>query len=114
MLGGDQIHYRDNAIPTANMMLVKLLLNSIISNTHALFITTNISNFNLNALLKLPEDVCIHISNVPDEIISENSLKDKVGEDGIIYVEIQKGMCGLHQAGTLAQELLCQHFGQLG
>ena len=51
----------------------------------------------------------INIAQILDEIISEDNLKGKVHIDGLFYIEIQKGMYGLSQAGMLANKLLkCQ------
>ena len=48
----------------------------------------------------------INIAQIPDEIISEYNLKGKVHIDGYVYIEIQKGMYGLPQAGMLANKQL--------
>ena len=45
-LGGDCINYPDDCrIPVADMLVVKILLNSIISTKGETFITMDISNF---------------------------------------------------------------------
>ena len=43
----------------------------------------------------------IPITQIPDEIITEYNLRHKVHTDGAVYIEIQKGMYGLPQAGML-------------
>ena len=49
VLGGNQIHCDfDVGTPTANMLLVKILLNSVVSIPGAKFMTINISDFYLN------------------------------------------------------------------
>ena len=48
----------------------------------------------------------MRITDIPDEIVQEYKLKDKVTTEGYIYLEVRKGMYGLPQAGLLAQELL--------
>ena len=52
--------------------------------------------------------------DVPEAIIVEYKLHEKVTTDGHVYVEIQKGMYGLPQAGILAQQLLEQRLNQHG
>ncbi len=52
------------------------------------------------------EYVRIRIEDIPDEIIEEYGLHEKVADDGHVYIKICKGMYGLPQAGILAQELL--------
>ena len=44
----------------------------------------------------------ILLAHIPDEIIAEYALKNKVHSDGTIYIDIRKGMYGLPQAGMLA------------
>ena len=48
----------------------------------------------------------IPLAHIPDEIITEYALKNKVHSDGAVYIEIRKGMYGLPQAGMLANQLL--------
>ena len=48
----------------------------------------------------------IPIAQIPEEIIAEYNLKNKVHSDGAVYIEIKKGMYGLPQAGMLANKLL--------
>ena len=48
----------------------------------------------------------IQLAQIPDEIITEYNLKNKAHSNGMVYIEIQKGMYGLPQAGMLANKLL--------
>ena len=106
-VGGDRINYpEDVGTPTADMLLVKLLLNSVISTKGAKFMTGDIKNFYLNTPLTRYEYVRLRITDIPDEIVQQYKLKDKVTAEGYIYLEVRKGMYGLPQAGLLAQELL--------
>ena len=66
----------------------------------------DVKNFYLNTPMERYEYVRIKLDDIPQEIIVEYSLHDKVSSDGHVYVEIQKGMYGLPQAGILAQQLL--------
>jgi hypothetical protein len=68
--------------------------------------TLDIKNFYLNMPTVRYEYVQIKINDIPNEIIVEYNLRNKVSNEGHIYVKIQKGMYGLPQAGILAQELL--------
>jgi hypothetical protein len=45
---------------------------------------------------------------VPGEITKQYNLREKMDKDGYLYIEVQKGMYGLPQAGILKQELLEQ------
>jgi hypothetical protein len=76
--------------------------------------TLDVKNFYLNTLMTRYEYVRIKIDDVPEEIIVEYNLRDKIASDGHVYVEIRKGMYGLPQAGILAQELLEKRLNEYG
>jgi hypothetical protein len=46
------------------------------------------------------------IGDIPQEIIDQYNLKEKVSKDGYVFVKIRRGIYGLPQAGIIAQELL--------
>ena len=78
VLGGNKIHYDfDVGTPTANMLLVKILLNSVVSTSGAKFMTIDISDFYLNTPLTRWEYVKLNLRDIPDEIVSEYNLKEK-------------------------------------
>ena len=56
----------------------------------------------------------IRIAQIPEEIINEYKLRNKVHIDGTVYIEIRKGMYGLPQAGMLANKLLKRRLAQRG
>ena len=66
----------------------------------------DVKNFYLNTPMSRYEYVQIKIDDIPEEIIVEYNLREKVAADGHVFVEIRKGMYGLPQAGILAQQLL--------
>jgi hypothetical protein len=76
--------------------------------------TLDVKNFYLNTPMVRYEYVRIKIDDIPDEIIVQYKLRDKVTADGHVYIEIQKGMYGLPQAGILAQQLLEQRLNEQG
>ncbi len=48
-MGGDRVHYPGNAsTPTANLLTLKILINSIISTAGAKFMTMDYKDFYLN------------------------------------------------------------------
>jgi hypothetical protein len=105
--GGDKINYPGNcATPTGNLTLLKIMLNSVISTQGARFMTLDIKNFYLNAPMERYKYVRIKLDDVPEKIIQQYLLQDKVDSKGYIFIEVQKGMYGLPQAGILAQNLL--------
>ncbi len=96
----------DWGTPTGNLTLVKVHLNSVISMRKARYMTVDIKNFYLNTLMSRYEYVRIWLDNIPEEIIEQYALHDKVDGNGHVYIEVRKGMYGLPQAGILAQKLL--------
>ena len=114
-VGGDRVNYPGEvATPTADMMVAKLLFNSVISTPNAKFMTMDISNFYLMTPLKRPEFIRMKISDIPEEIIVEYKLRELVTEDGSIYIQANRGMYGLPQSGLLANELLEKRLNKHG
>ena len=74
----------------------------------AKFCSVDIKNFYLCTPLKRYEYVRMHLSNFPQDVITQSGLIKLANKDGMVFVEIRKGMYGLPQAGLLAQELLEQ------
>jgi hypothetical protein len=106
-VGGDRINYPfDVGTPTADMLLVKLLFNSIISTKGAKFMYLDIKNFYLNTPMERYEYMRMKITDIPEEVIEHYNLREKASKDGFVFVEIRRGMYGLPQAGLIAQELL--------
>ena len=107
-------HYPyDVGTPTAEMLLVKILFNSIVSTPGAEFMTTDISDFYLATPLKRKEYLRLSLRDIPEEIINEYNLHDKA-INGHVYVEVGKGMYGLPQSGLLANELLETRLAKFG
>jgi hypothetical protein len=114
-VGGDKINYPGEvATPTADMLVAKILFNSVISTPGARFMTMDISNFYLMTPLLRPEYIRIRLTDLPDEIIKEYNLQEKATAKGFIYIKVTKGMYGLPQAGLLANELLEKRLNKHG
>jgi hypothetical protein len=87
-VGGDQIEYPgDKSTRTAGLTTAKILINSVISTPGAKFLVVDMKNFYLNTPL---------------------------AQDRKVYIEIQKGMCSLPQAGILTNELLQRNLTKYG
>jgi hypothetical protein len=113
--GGDRIKYpEDIGTPTADMTLVKILLNSIISTKGAKCVMLDIKDFYLNTPMKRYKYMRLKLSNIPKEIQIEYKLGEITTSDGYVYCEIRKGMYGLPQAGIIAQELLQERLAKVG
>jgi hypothetical protein len=100
-VGGDQIEYPgDKSTRTAGVTTARILINSVISTTDAQCMVIAIKNFYLNIPLERCEYMVINLASVPQE--------------KKVYIEIQKGMYGLPQAGILANELLQRNLAKDG
>ena len=73
----------------------------------------DISNFYLGTPMKRVEYMCLPMHIIPHPIINQYNLTPLVHKDKI-YMEIQKGMYGLPQAGLLAHEQLVQFLAPHG
>ncbi len=70
--GGNKINYpQDVGTPTANMTLVKILLNNVISTKEAKSVMLDLKDFYLNTRMKRYKCTCLKISDIPEEIIQE-------------------------------------------
>jgi hypothetical protein len=107
MVGGNRINYPGKvATPTAEMLVAKMLFNSVISTKDARFMTMDISNFYLMTPLHLAKFIQIKLSNIPDKVIREYKLREKATKTRSIYIRAKRGMYSLPQAGLLANKLL--------
>jgi len=87
--GGDRINYpEDVGTPTADMTLIKTMLNSLISTRGAKCVMVNIKDFYLNTPMKRYEYMRIKITDIPLEIIEEYKMHEIVTDDGYIYCKI--------------------------
>jgi hypothetical protein len=106
-MGGNLINYPDDCgTPTADLLTVKLMFNSIISTPNAKFMTIDIKGFYLMTPMDRFEYFRMKLELVPQDIVKEYKLHDKVDADGNVFCKIQQGMYGLSQASIIAQDLL--------
>ncbi len=114
-MGGNLINFPDDCgMPTADLLMVKLMLNSVISTPNAKFMTINIKDFYLMTPMDWYENFRIKLELFPPNIIEEYGLLDKVDADGNVFCEVQQGMYGLPQAGIIAQDLLTKQLNKAG
>jgi hypothetical protein len=107
--GGDKVHYPFNGgTPTANLLTVKLLINSVILIPGARFFTMDIKNFYLCTPMMRYEYMQLKLSHMPDNVIAHYHLQDIATINGYVYCKIRQGMYGLPQAGIIAQEPLAK------
>ena len=75
-LGSNCINYPGKvATPTADMLVAKLLFNSVVSTPVVKFMIIDISSFYLITPLKRTKYIRISVMDIPEEIIEEYNLK---------------------------------------
>jgi hypothetical protein len=105
-VGGDQADHPGNvSAKTADLTTAKILVNSVLSTTNGKMVTTDLKDFYLGTPMERYECMRIPIHMLPDDIMELYELHDLM-HNGHACVEIRKGMCGLPQAGKLANDRL--------
>ena len=104
----------DCGTPTASLMAVKLLLNSVISTPGAKFLSLDLKDFYLNTPLDRPEYLRLRLANFPEDVIQHYNLREKADKKGYVFVKVVKGMYGLPHAGIIAQKLLAERLEKHG
>jgi hypothetical protein len=113
-VGGNLIHYPEKiSTPSADLTIVNILLNSVISTPHARFATFDLKDFYLGTPMVRKEYMRIAITSIPQSIIDQYHLLDLV-HNGFVLVEISRGMHAPPQAGILAYNQLVTHLAQYG
>ena len=114
-VGGILIDYPDTVTTrTCDLVTFKMHINSTLSRPNTKYCSFDVKNFYLNTPMERYEYMKIPIAQIPEEIINEYKLRNKVHTDGSVYIEIRKGMYGLPQAGMLANKLLKRRLAQHG
>jgi hypothetical protein len=91
----------------------KILINSVISTLKAKLLVIDIKNFYLNTPLGRFGYMVINLSWLPQEMIDKYDLIE-LAQDRKVYIETQKGMYRLPQAGILVNELLQRNLAKDG
>lgn len=87
-MGGNQINFTGKVVTSiANMLVAKLLFNSVVSTKSARFMTINISNFYLNTPLKWPKNIHIKLSDISVGVIDKCKLQEKANKHGNVYAK---------------------------
>jgi hypothetical protein len=114
-VGGNRLDYPGaTSTPTAKLTTAKCVLNSTISTPNGRFMVVDIKEFYLNTPLERYEYMRLPLSMIPDEIIQQYQLQQRVTTNSWVYIEIRKGMYGLKQAGILANQRLQKHLATHG
>ncbi len=105
-MGGNLINYPGDCRTTmANLITVKILLNSIISMPNEKFMTIYIKDFFLNTPMECYEYFRMKPALFPKDVIDEYNLCNKVDTNGNVHCKVRRKMYGLPQAGIIVQEL---------
>jgi hypothetical protein len=113
--GEDRAHYPFNAgTPTTNLLIIKLLINSMISTPGARFFTMDIKNFYLCTPMMRYEYMKLKLSDMQEDVIAHYHLLDIAISYGYIYCKIRQGMYWLPQVMIIAQELLTKRLMEHG
>jgi hypothetical protein len=94
------------------MEVVKVLLNSALSDDAELM-TLDIKDYYLGTPLERPEHLRMDVKFITQECMDKYDLHKYV-HNGYILHAVNKGMCGLKQAGILAQKKLISHLEPAG
>ncbi len=90
---GNLINYpSDCGTPTADLITVKLMFNSIILTLNAKFMTIDIKDFYLMTPMDCFEYFRMKLELFPQDIIEEYGLHDKVDAYGNVFCKVQQGM----------------------
>ena len=111
-VGGNLIHFpSDVTTPTADLITAKLIFNSLLSTKNVKFMCSDISNFYLKTPMNRYEYMKLSFDIIPEEIIQQYNLRN-LAHKGFVYMEIQKDMYGLPQAGKVANDKLKLHLAK--
>ena len=86
----------------ADLITVKLLLNSVILTLVSKLMMLDIKKNYLNTPLAEYKYIWIKPNIFPEDVIKEYGLNEKSTKYGWVYIKIKKGLYGLPQAGILA------------
>ena len=103
----------DVTTPTADLITSKLIFNSVLSTKNAKFMCADIDNFYLNNPMIRYEYMKLPLEIIPQEIIQQYKLIN-LAHKGFVYMEIQKCMYGLPQAGKFSNDKLKLHLAKFG
>jgi hypothetical protein len=112
--GGNLIKYEGNAsVHTANLYRAKLHWNSVVSTPDAKYMCLDIKKFYLTAALEYYEYMKIPLALFPSWTIEQYNL-NKMALEGWVYIEMQRAVWGLPQAGILANKRLRRKLAPFG
>ena len=113
-VGGNVTNFPgDVTTSTADLITAKLIFNSVLSTKNTKLMCADIANFYLNNPMDRYEYMKLPLVIIPEEIIQQYNLRN-LEHKGFVYMEIQKGIYGLPQAGKIANDKLKLHLAKYG
>ena len=113
-VGGNLINVPgDVTTHTTDLITAKLIFISVLSTKNAKFMCADIANFYLNNPMNIYEYMKLPLEIIPEEIIQQYNLIN-LAHKGSVYMEIQKDMYGLPQAGKIANDKIKLHLSKFG
>ena len=104
--GGNLIVYPDELTTrTADLITTKIMWNSVLITQGARYMCIDIKNMYLVTPLDRYEYMKMLVDLIPENIMNLYNLHNKV-KNGFVYMQIQRGLYVLPQAGILANKLL--------
>ena len=112
--GRNLIDYPDELTTrTADLTTTKIMWNSVLSTEDTQYMCIDIKNMYLATPMERFEYMCIPVKFIPEEFRKAYGL-DKMIKNEYIYMQIERSMYGLPQAGILAKKLLRKHLAPHG
>jgi hypothetical protein len=88
-MGRNLVNYPgDCGTPTADLLTIKLMFNSIISTPNAKFMTIDIKDFYLMTPMDRYEYLRMKLELFSQDIINEYGLHDKADADGNVFCKV--------------------------
>ena len=76
--------------------------------------TIDIKNCYMNTPMDRFKYMRLKLADIPDDVNKQYNLADKVTPDGLVYLEVRKGIYWLPQAGMLSHKLLEKKLNEKG
>ena len=113
-VGGDRLNFPGaNTTHCVSLTTTKCLLNSTISTPGAHFMNLDIKDFYYETAMAQYKYMKLALVCIRGEIIDQYSLRT-LSSDSWVYLDIQKGMLGLKQAGRIVNDRLKAHLAHFG
>ena len=114
-MGGNLIDFLgDKSIKVADIVMVKKLLNLVISTPGARAACINVKDFCLDNNLPEPEYIWFNQDSIPTKFWEQYNLDNYVDDRGRVHAIVLKGMFGLTQAGRVAYDHLVPQLDKNG